>query len=210
MLHRVVLIVVLLACAGVGCSRSDTGGSGASAAIEEPWSHAYSGDPNGWWVNWSSKLKVAPFATGTRFEFEAIEKDGSRSRIVFEVRSVKPEAGGSFQVELAREDGAVQRASVPPRLQHVVSGGTGFITSRNGRLVSVTVPAGTFLAGRLWSSERRSDVVYERDEWVVPDVPFPIQIWSRPVSEKQLYDTPADGTVPPGTSLWRLVRIAKN
>lgn len=209
MLNRVVLIVALLAFAGAGCSRSDSSGNEAPGAIEKEWSHAYSGDRNGWWINWSSKLKAAPFANGTRFEFEAIEKDGSRSRIVFEVRSVKPEAGGSFQVELVRENGSVQRESVPPRLQYIFSRGTGFITSRNEKLVSVTVPAGKFLAGRLWSSERWSDIGYERDDWVVPDVPLPIQSWSRSVSEKHLYNPPADGTVPPGTSLWRLIRIEK-
>lgn len=210
MLKRVVLIGVLLAFAGAACSRSDSPGNGGRVAIEKPWSHAYSGDPNGWWINWSSKFKAAPFANGTRFEFEAIEKDGSRSRIVFEVGSVKPEADGSFQVELMTENGAVQRGSVPPRLQYIFSDGSGLITSRNEKLVSVTVPAGKFLAGRLWSSERWSDVVYERDDWVVPDVPFPIQSWSRPVSEKQLYNPPADGPVPLGTSLLRLIRIEKH
>ena len=52
-------------------------------------------------------------------------------------------------------------------------------------------------------------VVYERDEWVVPDPPMPVQTWSRPVNATELYNPPADGTVPEGTSLTRLVRIER-
>jgi hypothetical protein len=73
----------------------------------------------------------------------------------------------------------------------------------------VTAPAPTFAAGRLYRSERVSGLSYERDEWVVPEIPFPIQTWSRPVSAKDLYNPPADGTIPEGTRLTRLARIEK-
>ena len=73
----------------------------------------------------------------------------------------------------------------------------------------MTTPAGTFLAGRLWRSERRGDIVYETDEWLSPGIPFPVQTWSRPVSETQLYNPPLDGAIPSGTRLHRLVRVQK-
>jgi hypothetical protein len=52
-------------------------------------------------------------------------------------------------------------------------------------------------------------IPYERDEWVAPDLPVRIQTWSRPVSATELYDPPADGTIPEGTTLTRLVRIER-
>jgi hypothetical protein len=47
---------------------------------------------------------------------------------------------------------------------------------------------------------------------VVPDVPFPIQTWCWPKGESSplhVWDPPADGTVPVGTHLTRLVRVQK-
>ena len=40
-------------------------------------------------------------------------------------------------------------------------------------------------------------------------IPFPVQTWSRPVSETHLYDPPLDGAIPSGTRLQRLVRLQK-
>jgi hypothetical protein len=202
MSNRVAAMVSLFLLAATGCSRSHSSG-GAGGAVEQPWSHAWSGDPNGWWTSW--KLEKAPFPEGTRFEFETIEMDGSRGTSAWVARSPTPGPGGMFWIEFTGDDGSSQRLIAPPPLPS----SAGPILSRNEKLVSVTTPAGTFLAGRLWRSDRYDDIHYETDEWLAPGISFPVQTWSRPVSEKQLYDPPLEGSIPSGTRLRRLIRMQK-
>ena len=193
-------MVLVAACSGPQAESSGT--------VEEPWSHAYSGASDGWWVDWNGALRgQPPFGPGTRFELETLGPHGNRQTEVIEVVSLRPNATGSFSVVLrSSASGNAYRASMPPDLAY--SGGSpGSLTSRNEKLVAVTVPAGTFSAGRLWTSTMKGSIPYERDEWVVPDLPVPVQAWTRPPSAQELYDPPADGTVPEGTSLTRLVRI---
>ena len=202
LVRGIVIFIVVVA----GCSRPRTK---STATVDEPWSHAYSGANDGWWKDWDASLGgKAPFGVGTRFEMETIGPDGVRQSLVLEVRSIAPQPPGAFEVVLESPDGTSQRWSVPPRLAYS-PGAVGSITTRNEKLLSVTVPAGTFAAGRLWTSDRNGSLVYERDEWVVPDLPMPVQTWSRPVNATELYNPPADGTVPEGTSLTRLVRIER-
>ena len=193
-------MVLVAACSGPSAE------SGATA--EEPWSHAYSGAPDGWWVGWQGALGgQPPFGPGTRFEVEKLGPHGNRQTEVIEVVSLRPSGAGTFSVVLrSSASGNAYRATMPPDLAYT-SGSPGFITARNEKLVPVTVPAGTFSAGRLWTSMQEGSIPYERDEWVVPDLPIPIQTWARPTSAQEHYNPPADGTVPEGTSLTRLVRI---
>ena len=203
---RVVRGIVLSLVVLAGCSRSR---ARSTVAVDEPWSHAYTGGNDGWWKDWDASLGgKAPFGVGTQFEMETIGPDGTRQSTVLEVRSMTPQPLGAFEVVLESPDGMSQRWSVPPRLAYS-PGAVGSVTTRNEKLLSVTVPAGTFAAGRLWKSDRNGSLVYERDEWVVPDIPMPVQSWSRPVTAMELYNPPADGTVPEGTSLTRLVRIER-
>ena len=122
------------------------------------------------------------------------------------VRALTPQAGG-FRVDLVSDDGTNIRADVPPQIASPQG-----IRARNEKLVAVTTPAGTFLAGRLWEGEDHGHRVYEMDQWVVPDIPFPVQRWCRPVGRNDplhLWDPPSDGTVPLGTHMTRLVRVQK-
>ncbi len=193
-------LVLLAACSN---SRAES-----VAKAEEPWSHAYSGASDGWWRDWNWALDgKAPFGPGTRFEMETLGPHGMRQTEVIEVVSIRPNQVGSFEMVLrSSTSGMSYRASLPPDLAYT-PGNPGFIVARNEKLVPVTVPAGTFSAGRLWTSERVGSIPYERDEWVVPNIPVRIQTWSRPVSATEHYNPPADGTVPEGTTLTRLVRI---
>ena len=190
-----------------GCSGSE---SKPKAAAEEPWSHAYSGASDGWWIDWSSSLDgKPPFGPGTEFELETIAPHGNRQTEVLEVASISPGGMGSFSVVLrSSRTGNSYKAVMPPDLAYS-GGSSGSLTTRNEKLVPVTVPAGKFSAGRLWMSERVGSIPYERDSWVVPDLPIPVQSWSRPPSAEALYNPPADGTVPEGTTLTRLVRITR-
>ena len=195
-----VMLAVLASCAS--CRREPD--------AEAPWSHAYSGAPDGWWVEWHSALggKV-PFGAGTQFEIETLGPHGNRQTEVIEVVSIRATAIGSFELRLqSSATGSPYRASMPPDLAYT-RGSPGSLTTRNERLVPVTVPAGTFSAGRLWRSETVGDVSYEQDEWVVPDLPIRVQTWSRPVSATELYNPPADGSIPEGTTLTRLIRITR-
>lgn len=198
----IAIVFVVAACSG---SKAES-----AAMVEEPWSHAYSGASDGWWVGWNGALNgTAPFGPGTRFEMETLGPHGIRQTESIEVVSIRPGGMGSFSVVLRSSAvGSSYRASMPPDLAYT-SGSPGFITARNERLVPVIVPAGTFAAGRLWTSEYAGSIPYERDEWVVPDLPVPIQVWSRPAGATDLYNPPADGTVPEGTTLRRLVRITR-
>src|SRR5882762_3365926 len=110
MSNRVAAMVSLFLLAATGCSRSHSSG-GAGGAVEQPWSHAWSGDPNGWWTSW--KLEKAPFPEGTRFEFETIEMDGSRGTSAWVARSPTPGPGGIFWIEFTGDDGS-QRLIAPP------------------------------------------------------------------------------------------------
>ena len=154
-----VAVIVSVLLAGIGCSRSHSSGP-AQGAPEQPWAHAWSGDPDGWWTRW--KLQKAEFPEGTRFEMETIEMDGSRATSAWVVRSVSAAAGETVSMDLASDDGSVRRVVAPPPVPYAKQG----LLSRNEKLVSVTTPAGTFLAGRIWRSERRGDIVYETDEWL--------------------------------------------
>lgn len=193
-------LVVVAACS------STEAGSGATA--EEPWSHAYAGASDGWWVEWDGSLHgKPPFGPGTQFELETLGPHGNRQIEVIEVVSIRPNSTGSFSLVLRSSTAGISyRASMPPDLAYT-RGNPGFITARNEKLVPVTVPAGTFSAGRLWTSDHVGSIPYERDEWVAPDLPVRIQTWARPVSAQEYYNPPADGTVPEGTTLTRLVRI---
>jgi hypothetical protein len=202
-LVRAALVSVLALAA---CKETRAGRKVASA--EEPWSHAYSGAADGWWMNWSQSLEgKAPFGPGTQFELETIAPGSVDQREVLEVVSITPGIQGSFAVVLRSSlTGYTSRVQLPSGLRYS-PGSIGSITSRNEARVPVTVPAGTFEAGRLWTSETRNGESYERDEWVVPDIPVPVQSWNRPVRATELYDPPADGIVPEGAVLTRLVRI---
>lgn len=185
--------------------------SGASCSKEgspePPWNFADTADPNGWWTYDNWKVEKVKFPEGTRFEFETIHTDGSHRTSTWMVRSAQPASlKGVFNVQLTEVDGSrgSQRSQVPPHLYFDHS-----IPARNEKLVAVKTPAGSFLAGRLWAREKRENADYVTDTWYVPDIPLPVQIWSRPVSEQQLYDPPAEGPVPPGTFLNRLTRIEK-
>jgi hypothetical protein len=195
------------------CSRSErtksTKSTKSTATVDEPWSHAYSGTADGWWMNWDAALHGnAPFGIRTQFERQTIGLGGVTHSEVLEVTSITAQPGGSFELVLQSSDGTSQRLSMPPRLLYS-PGARGFITTRNEKLLPVTVPAGTFAAGRLWTAERHGSLVYERDDWVVPDLPMPVQSWSRPVSAKELYNPPTEGVVPEGAILTRLVRIER-
>jgi hypothetical protein len=199
----VVVVLALLA----GCSRSD---AKSTATVDEPWSRAdeYS-HSNPWWKTWTESLEgQAPFGVGTRFETESVGLDGIHRNETFEVTSIEPFMKG-FKIQLASSTGRSVKALMPPELLYSYTGNRGFVTTRNAKLLRVSVPAGTFEAARLWTAERHDGVDYERDVWLAPDIPIPIQSWSRPVSAKELYNPPADGTVPYGTALTRLVRVDK-
>lgn len=184
---RIVALAAMLLIVAAACSRS------------QPESVSPS-DPSGWWNDWNAE-KVE-FPEGTRFEFETIFPDGSRGRRVIVVQRVDPAPGGGFNVTLG-ENSIFERRPLPPP---VAFGGS--TQPRNRDRVSLTTPAGTFLAGRVWRNEHRGHVPLETDMWLVPDIPLPVQKWSRPVSDG-LYDPPSDGDIPRGTSLERLVRIQK-
>lgn len=190
-------IVVLLA--GGSCHRART----VASKQEQPWSHANSDDPNGWWQHWMVNTSSKPrYGVGSRLTFETIDGDSnSRQTSTYVVEAEKPEYGGSFKVDLVAADGS-QRVpgSIPPRLRQPSGGG---VSARSEHWSTVTVPAGTFEAGRMWEPDGSGG---ETDVWLVPDVPLPVQRWSRPVV-KELYDPPADGNVPAGTRLTRLVSI---
>jgi hypothetical protein len=205
-LPRAVVTFAVLAVVALACSKGTAPGraaDGAKGAEEEPWAH-HGSEPNGWWKKWA--VKDPPFPEGTRFEIERIDLDGTRRTSAWVVRSLKPQANG-FRVEVAGDDGSRMSVDVPPNIAT-----TSGVLPRNEKLVAVTTPAGTFLAGRTWSSEKHGDVVHEVDTWVVPDVPFPIQTWCRPTGQSSplhLWDPPADGTVPAGTHLTRVVSVQK-
>ena len=198
-----VVVISLIAVAACSSSRAES-----KAAAEEPWSHAYSGSSDGWWRKWDQSLgSEAPYGPGTQFELETLGPHGIHQSEVIEVVSIEARPLGNFSVVLRSSNiSSMHRSSIPRRLAYTPTN-PGFITARNEKLVAVTVPAGTFRSGRLWMSEQSGSTPYERDEWVVPEFPFAVQSWSRPVSATNLYDPPADGTVPEGTVLTRLVRV---
>lgn len=179
------------------------------AVADGEWSHAYAGSPDGWWINWQQSLGgKAPYGAGTRFETEKLGPHGIRETETFEVLSIEAQPGGEFKLMLRSSiNGSTYPATIPRRLAYVHSGNRGTISARNEKFVSVTVPAGTFDAGRLWTSESSGYIPYERDEWVVPELPIPVQSWYRKVNATDPYDPPADGALPEGTELTRLVRI---
>lgn len=186
---RLTLLASILLIVAAACSKSESSEDVSPA------------DPSGWWNTW--KVEKVEYPAGTRFELETIYTDGSRGARTLVVHTVEPSPGGGYNVTIA--DGAIfQRWPIPPP---VAAGGP--IQTRNKDLVSVTTPAGTFLAGRLWRSERRGNVPHETDTWVLPGIPVPVQTWSRPETDKHLYDPPSGDTIPPGTFLERLVRIQK-
>lgn len=198
--------IVLTALLG-GCSPS----SSKSAAMgEEPWSRAdYFGQVDPWWNSWLESLGgQLPFGVGTEFETETLGLDGVHHTETFEVTAIEPFMKG-FKVVLASSTGKSVKAVMPPELLYNQFGDRGFVATRNPKLVSVTVPAGTFDAARLWTAERHEGVDYERDVWLAPGLPIPVQTWSRPVTARELYNPPADGTVPYGTAITRLVRVDK-
>lgn len=197
-----VIVISLIAVAACSGSRVE------SKAAEEPWSHAYSGSSDGWWLKWGESLgREPPYGPGTQFELETLGPLGIRLTEVMEVVSIEARPLGRFSIVLKSSNiSSMYRTSIPGSLKYTNTN-PGFITARNEKLVPVTVPAGTFKAGRLWMSEPNESTPHERDEWVVPEFPFPVQSWSRPVSATHLYDPPADGTVPEGTVLTRLVRV---
>lgn len=185
--------------AGASCSNE--------GAPEPPWNYADTADSNGWWTYDNWQVETVKFPEGTRFEFETIYTDGSRRASTWRVQSAQPASvKGVFNVQLTKVDGSrgSQRSQVPPHLYFDHS-----IPARNEKLVAVTTPAGTFLAGRLWQREKRENADYVTDTWYVPDIPLPVQIWSRPVTEQHLYDPPAEGPIPPRTFLHKLTRIEK-
>jgi hypothetical protein len=195
-----VTVVALVVMAG--CSPK---GNVAVAKMDEPWSHAYAGS-DGWWKDWNASLGgEAPFGIGTQFEVETIQRTGERDSTIYQVTAMRPQGNGSFEVTLNSEHGSM-RAEMPPALQYS-RGPVGSITTRNEKRVWVTVPAGKFAAGRLWAPDPRVGEVYERDEWIVPDLPLPLQSWSRPVAATDLYNPPADDSIPLGSTLTRLIRI---
>lgn len=205
--RRIVMTLLVVA----GCGRSGANADKAVATAEEPWSHASSLAPNGWWTSFALPGKTPPYGVGTRFELETLGPHGDRSTDVWEVREIRSQPiAGTFDVDLqSANTGVVARGwHLPPNFSYS-PGSHGVIWTRNEKLVSVTVPAGTFAAGRMWRGQRVGSLVYEQDEWVVPEIPFPIQTWSRPVSAKDLYDPPVAGEIPEGTTLTRLVRIDK-
>ena len=206
LLHRRIVMAFLLV---TGCACSGAQAKRAVATVEEPWGHASSLAPDGWWMSFSLAGKIPPYDVGTRFALETLGPHGLRSTDVWAVREIRPQpAAGIFEVDLQSENtGVVSRGwQLPPNFSYS-SGSHGVILSRNEKLVAVTVPAGTFAAGRMWRSQSVGSLVYEQDEWVVPEIPFPIQTWARPVSAKDLYNPPATGEIPEGTTLTRLVRI---
>ena len=193
-------LVVVAAC-------SSSQAESNSRATEEPWSHAYSGASDGWWRNWLTSLDgKAPFGPGTQFEIETLGPHGIRQTEVIEVVGIRPGGAGTFVLQLRSSNGSTYRSDLPPALAWTRTNPAS-VTARTEKLVSVTVPAGTFKAGRLWTAETSDTVPYERDEWVVPDLPVRVQSWYRPAGATDLYNPPADGNIPEGTVLTRLVRI---
>jgi len=195
----------------VGCACSGTKSRKDVATVEEPWGHASSLARNGWWMSFTLEGNAPPYGVGTRFEIETLGPNGARSTDVWEVREIRPQpAPGIFEVVLKSANTGVVAPGfhLPPNFSYS-PGSHGVISSRNEKLVNVTVPAGTFAAGRMWRNQSVGSLSYEQDEWVVPEIPFPIQTWSRPVSAKDLYNPPATGEIPEGTTLTRLVRIDK-
>ena len=199
------LIVVLALLAG--CSRSK---ATSTTTVDEPWSRAdYYGQTDPWWNGWSESLGgQLPFGVGTKFETETIGLDGVHRTEVFEVTAIEPFMQG-FKVLLASSSGQSVKALMPPELLYANFGNQGFVTTRNAKLLRVTVPAGTFDVARLWTAERHEGIDYERDVWLAPGLPIPVQSWSRPITDSALYNPPADGAVPYGTALTRLVRVDK-
>jgi len=178
------------------------------AVVEEPWGRAYSGTPDAWWSNWHNSLgSKPPFGPGTQFEIETLGPNGIRQTEVIEVISITAQAAGGFALLMKYSNHGMQyRSSLPSELAYTHTN-PGVITARNEQLAPVTVPAGTFDAGRLYISEKDGNSWKERDEWVVPDLPVRVQTWSRPSRATDLYNPPADGSVPEGTVLTRLIRI---
>lgn len=202
-LARAVLIalVAITACSGKH-------GKSKVAAVDERGGDSYSGSPDGWWRDWHESLgSKPPYGPGTQFEVETLGAHGIRQTEVIEVVSINAQPSGGFALVLkSLRNGMQYRSSIPSDLLYS-PGSQGSITTRNELLVPVTVPAGKFNAGRLWTSRMEGNTPYDRDEWVVPDIPVRVQTWSRPGSAKDLYNPPPDGDLPDGTVLTRLVRI---
>ena len=205
-LARGILTTLLLS---VACSGSDAKSTKSANVVDEPWSRAHYNAPDGWYKKWrASPDSTPPYGPGTRFETETIGLDGSYSTETIEVVSIEPRPSGRFQMVLRSSRGQSYRDAIPPDFLYT-RGNPGYLATRNTKLLPVTVPAGSFSAGRMYDSEQYSGLVYVRDVWVVPDIPIPVQSWSRPVTATELYNPPADGTVPHGTILTRLVRVEK-
>jgi len=195
---------------GLACesgSKSSLSRSTAKAgAPEKPWSRADYNDPKGWWMNW--KVESPPsYGVGTRFEIEHVAADGTKTMETLEVTSIRPQGVGRYRVDMNRHDGQSVRRDLPPSLRYT-TGRVGYLTSRNAKLVEVTVPAGTFVAARVWSSEKVDGVVHELDEWLAPDLPVTIQAWSRR-PKVDSYDPPPDAVIPLGNDYSRLVSIER-
>ena len=195
-------IIALVAVAA--CSNSK---SASTTVVEEPWSHAYSGAPDGWWLDWGAKSLggEVPYGPGTVFEFETLAAGGIRTTEEFEVLAIKARPSGEVRLQIqSSKMSSPYWTRIPRDLEYI----GGHIASRSERLVPVTVPAGTFQAGRLWKGGAENYITYERDIWVVPYLPMPVQDWYRPITAKDHYNPPAeDELFPEGTVLTRLVRI---
>jgi hypothetical protein len=200
-------LACLLPLAG-GC-RSDAKSSRPAALKvgepEEPWSRADYDDPKGFWMSW--RLDAPPsYGVGTRFDIERVAADGTKTMETLVVTGISPQGKGRrYRVDMQRDDGTAVRADVPLGLPYT-TGRVGYITVRNPKLVEVTVPAGRFTAARVYRTEKVGDETHEVDQWIVPDLPVVVLMWSR-VPRTDPYDPPQDAVIPLGKAYSRLVNI---
>jgi hypothetical protein len=82
---------------------------------------------------------------------------------------------------------------------------------RLGPLTTLSTPAGTFQCARTYMTLSYLTPSRVEDLWWAPNIPVPVQRWTRPASEEHaLPEPPEDPTaIPVGTSLVRLVAIRR-
>lgn len=203
--NRVVITLACLASLACGGSSNSAGSRAKAGPAEAPWSRADYNDRNGWWMNW--KVDSLPFDVGTRFEIEHVAADGAKTMETLVVTSVTRRDGDRYSVHMKSGDGKSLRRDLPPSARYS-PGRVGYITTRNAKRVAVSVPAGDFVAARMFTTEKVGGETHEVDEWVAPDLPVTIQVWSRR-PRADAYDPPPDAVIPLGNAYSRLVSIER-
>jgi hypothetical protein len=173
-----------------------------------------------WRDDWRRLQQSSPAEPGTQWESLVVDgtPEGPRERtITTTLREIRAEGlMGAFEDAQQGEQQALygdgyfhHRPNWPS--QGAPPGRSLFEYPRLGPLTTLSTPAGTFQCARTYMTLSYLTPSRVEDLWWAPNIPVPVQRWTRPASEEHaLPEPPEDPTaIPVGTSLVRLVAIRR-